>query len=187
MRVAHIMAWVVVYASLPLGVTYACVVRAPIDPYDATFADAVVIGEIIDYRIIENQRARARRQEMLESAPPEVREILSDDAGYLSDYARFNIEVSTVLRGDVSGVVGVTWDNSTFGEPHSMPSGQYLIALRHSASPMPPLRGPSATVLPDPEPDLWKVLQAPCAPPFIFASTSEEAVTIRQILASIPQ
>ena len=36
--------------------------------------------------------------------------------------------------------MGVTWDNSTFGEPQSMPSGQYMIALRRLTSPLPPLR-----------------------------------------------
>lgn len=58
----------------------------------------------------------------------------------------------------------------------------YLIALRESSSKTPPLRGPSATTLPNPEPNLLAVLQAPCAPAFIFETMSVEAETIRSEL-----
>lgn len=166
-----------------IGPAQACFMAASLELSDVMLADAVVIGEITDYQIIEDQLQRERRQSYLDSLTPEQREVHVEHSSFISDYARFNIEVSTVLRGDVEGVIGATWDNSTYGEPASLPTGPYLIALRRAGTPLPPLRGPSATILPDPEPGLWSILQAPCAPPFLFESTGATASAIQVILS----
>jgi hypothetical protein len=68
-----------------------------------------------------------------------------------------------------------------------MPPGPFLIGLRDPRSRIPPLRGPSATLLPSPEPDVLAVLQAPCAGPFLFARESDAAMMVRQILTADPK
>ena len=77
----------------------------------------------------------------------------------LPDYARFDVQVKEVLVGRAPNRLSVTWDNSTFGEPEQMAAGPYLIALRRPGSASPPLRGPSATIFPTPDP------KGPDAPP----------------------
>lgn len=109
-----------------------------------------------------------------------------DQTSFLSDYARFDVIVDQVLAGKAPRMVSVTWDNSTFGEPASMPPGLYLIALRVPGSMAPPLRGPSATILPTPEPALPTLLQAPCSSAFIFPVASDEAIAVRGIIERKP-
>ncbi len=159
----------------------ACMTYAQRDINDVRLADAVVVGEIRKYEIVESVEARKRRAEM-RARNPELWKDISEDAGYLSDYARFEIAVTDVLKGEASGVVTVTWDNSTFGEPKTIATGTYLVALRRADSPRPPLRGPSATILAQPEPGLMTVLQAPCSGAFIFAAKPDTIQTIRDIL-----
>lgn len=149
----------------------ACMMMAGLKLEDIKFASVVVIGRIVNYEIARSN--------------DEVSEFWRKSSGrkdVLSDYARFNVLVDEVLFGHPPTVIPVTWDNSTFGEPKEMKEGPYLIALREPGSKIPPLRGPSATVLPTPEPNLMTILQAPCAPAFILEATSAEAKTIRDML-----
>lgn len=134
---------------------HACMVHAPLELTDIKYADVVVVGRISNYAI----------------AP-----------GAFAGYARFDVLVDEILVGTVPPSFAVTWDNSTFAEPEVMPSGPFLIALRDSRSGMPPLRGPSATILPNPETGSLTVLQAPCSDAFIFARESNEASIALQIL-----
>jgi hypothetical protein len=148
---------------------------------DISYADVVLVGRVSNYKIIRDIEFR---QKML--ANPNLsldrRKFFEGQNGILSDYARFEVQVEEVLVGKVPTTISVTWDNSTFGEPEEMADGPFLIALRQPGSKMPPLRGPSATILPSREPESLTVLQAPCAAPFIFGSTSDKAQTIRGIL-----
>lgn len=141
---------------------HACILRAERNLDDVKFADLVVVGRVVNYKIIRRE----------ESWPK------------LSDFARFDIEVGEVLIGERRPKVSVTWDNSTFGEPENMPAGPFLIALRDPKSPIPPLRGPSPYIGPNPDPAALTVLQAPRASPFIFEATSEEAKAVRKIIAA---
>ena len=100
----------------------------------------------------------------------------------MGDYARFDIRVGEVLAGRAPRTVRVTWSNSTFGLPKALAGGTMLIALAKPGGKRPPLRGPSATIMPNREPNLPTVLQAPCASPFMFAANSNEARAIRRIL-----
>lgn len=145
----------------------ACIVRAPFEPEDVLYADAVVIGRVANYEVIKDYEAREQREGLIARIPL-LRDFLTEDRGYLSDYARFEVRVDKVLLGNVEDVFTVTWDNSTFGEPKSVEDDIYLIAVRDPSKPAPPLRGPSATILPAPEKETLSLLQAPCSGAFLL-------------------
>lgn len=164
-----------IMAGLASDQARACMANAPLDLADISYADVIVVGRIADYHIVPDEAFR--------------RQMGRSDAGpgmLMSDYARFTIQVDEVLRGQAPATLSVTWDNSTFSEPASMSAGPFVIALRRPNSGMPPLRGPSATVGPGPDPSALTVLQAPCSAPFIFETRSEEARSIRRRLAARP-
>lgn len=153
---------------------------------DVRLADVVVVGRIEHYRVVRDEAFRRR---MLKSPrlSAELRSIYADPhKSLMPDYVRFDVRVEEVLLGRASRRLSVTWDNSTFGEPESMPPGPYLIALRRPTSPMPPLRGPSAAIMPAPDPRALTLLQAPCSSAFVYEAGSEEARRIRAILAAAP-
>lgn len=165
----------------------ACIIAIPVNLDDIKYADVVVVGRIVKYRIILDMEARKKRQEYLDNSPDlpaSRRKSLESQTGFLSDHARFDVIVDEVLVGEVPKTISVTWDNSTFSEPEAIPSGQFLIALRDPSSKMPPLRGPSATLSPNRELNRLTVLQAPCSGAFIFGKTSDQAEVIRQMLTS---
>ena len=167
----------------------ACRAHAPLKLDDIKYANVVVVGRIVDYEIVLNQVARQERKKEIERSsfnnyPPEIRKMLSEQKKFSSDYARFNVLVDEVLVGEAANIITVTWNNSTFGEPDKIEAGKYIIGLRESGSKKPPLRGPSATVLASQEPKLLKLLQAPCAPAFMFDINSAEAGDIRVLLGS---
>jgi len=149
---------------------------------DVNYADVVVIGRILNYRIVRDETFRRR---MLASPrlSTEMRRIYEDPRRLLlPDYARFEIQVERVLVGRAPARLSATWDNSTFGEPERMPAGSYLVALRRASSAIPPLRGPSATIMPSPDANSLTLLQAPCSSAFIYEAGSEQARTVRGIL-----
>ncbi|MCV9961415.1 hypothetical protein OIU34_05830 [Pararhizobium sp. BT-229] len=170
-------------AMLANGAASACAMRVEIDLHDVEYADVVVVGRIANYEVVLDPVARQRHKEIL-ARFPDMPEALRNVSGFMSDYARFDVLVDEVLRGTAPKTLSVTWDNSTFREPEHMPTGSFLIALRSASSQMPPLRWPSATILPTPDTDALTVLQAPCAIPFLFENASNEAGLVRQILVS---
>jgi hypothetical protein len=155
----------------------ACRMAARLDPGDVRFADLVVVGRIADYAIIPDEAGRERLRRLY---PNEAHD------GVIGDYARFTILVDEVLAGQAGRRLVATWDASTFREPPTMPPGPYLIALRDPRSALPPLRGPSATILPNREPGRLTVLQAPCAPAFIFPVGGADAAQVRSLVATRP-
>jgi hypothetical protein len=175
---------------------HACIVQAELEPNDVKYADVVVVGRISNYRIVRDQDYRDKgiayaRKKLAEAGlTPAERKYHEDqltflgdpEGGLLGDYVRFDVQIDETLVGKAEGVIAVTWDNSTFGEPDSMSAGPFLIALRQPDSKLPPLRGPSATILPNKEPRSLTVLQAPCSSPFIFKSSSKEAQAVREAL-----
>lgn len=151
---------------------------------DVRYADVVVVGRIANYRIIRDEEFR-RRMLKAPSLPADLRKMYQDPKqSLMTDYARFDIDVEEVLAGRAPTRLSVTWDNSTFGEPDRMKPGRYLIALRWPNSASPPLRGPSATIMPSPDLKTLTLLQAPCSSPFIYEAGSEEARVIREMLAA---
>jgi hypothetical protein len=136
---------------------HTCLIRAALVLNDVRHADVVLVGRISGYRIV---RDNAERQRMLSlpNLSSKMRKFYQDPTqSLLLDYARFDVQVDEVLFGKAPRRVSVTWDNSTFGEPENMPAGPFVIALRKPGSAMPPLRGPSATILPNPEPSALTV------------------------------
>ncbi|HEY0324762.1 MAG TPA: hypothetical protein VGC46_02135 [Allosphingosinicella sp.] len=158
------------FAAVAIGVSiaapaHACLEGADLVLDDVRYADTVVVGRIANYSVIAREK--------------------DEFLGPIFEYARFDIMVEEVLKGRAPPVLTATWDNSTFPEPGKIgPPVKYLIALQspESASVL-PLRGPSATVMGLPQPDLPIVLQAPCSEPFIFERGSKDAAGVRRILA----
>lgn len=173
----------------------ACMMMAGLRLSDIEYASVVVVGKITKYEIVRDMEFRRRYKEGLERSPDKTSEYwkreyaraTSETERFLNDYARFDVLVDDVLVGQASKVITVTWNNSTFGEPEKMKDGSYLIGLREPSSKSPPVRGPSATVLPAKEPESLIVLQAPCASAFIFEATSSEAQAVRNFLATLPK
>lgn len=149
---------------------------------DVRFADVVVVGRVVNYRIVRDEAFR-RRMLGSPNLTAEMRSLYENlQASLLPDYARFDVQVEEVLVGRAPGKLSVTWDNSTFGEPSEMAAGPYLIALRRPDSPSPPLRGPSATIFPSRDAEALPLLQAPCSSPFIYEVGSDEDRMVRKIL-----
>lgn len=166
----------------------ACLGGSTLKLDDIKYASVVVIGRIVDYEIVLDQKVRKERKEMLDRSTDKSSaywRMMSEQKDFLSDYARFRVVVDKVLVGKSPKIISVTWDKSTFGEPERMKKGPYLIGLHEPGSKKPPFRGPSATILPSPDPKSLTVLQAPCAPPFILESTSVEAKTIKEMLVGL--
>lgn len=165
---------------------FGCAMYAEMDYHDILLADAVVVGDILGYEIVDPDPDPNR--------------------GDLLNYARFKVHIYEVLRpkgaGRVApptrsdperekwgraGLLTVTWDNSTFGEPEDLKSeghSGYLIALRDPTSDLPPLRSGSAFIAATPEPEHYTVLQAPCSGAFIFEMDSLIAIALRQWLTT---
>jgi len=162
---------------------YACMTLAQLVLSDVKFADVVVVGQIRNYKIIEDPNIRElQKKRCADNTSPE--DHFCKTRSFLSDYAQFQIEVDIVLKGQPKETVTVTWDNSTFGEPQSLgdDTERFLIALRAASSKMPPLRGPSAFIAANPDPEMMTVLQAPCASPFIFKFPGKAASQVKDIL-----
>ncbi|WP_238370549.1 hypothetical protein [Heliomarina baculiformis] len=165
------------------GPLLACRIETPINIQDIELADLIVIGTVKKYAIVLNANANERRQEKIQrladDANPQINKILKSQIAYPSDYARFEIHVEQVLKGDSSDEVTAVWDNSTFAEPDRLKGETYLIALVAPTSPRSPLRGPSTTLLPHPDGESFSVLQAPCSTPFLFEADSSAANEVR--------
>ncbi len=157
---------------------YGCRINVPLQLDDIKYADVVVIGRVSNYRIVRDLEFR-RKKLANPNLPSSLRQLYEGPSGIISDNAHFDIQVDEVLIGTAPARLSVIWDNSTFGEPDKMAAGPYLIALLKL-----PLRDPSATALPDPEPVSLTVLQAPCSIPFILDSSSDVAHKVRLILGA---
>lgn len=155
----------IAFAVLPSELA-ACVMAAQMELSDVFMADAVVMGRVVNYQIVD-----------------------VGERGPLLNYAQFDVQVQRVFAGDVferlddDGLLQITWDNSTFGEPETFDRHkQFLFALRDPTSPLPPVRTGSAFISPAPVSELFTVLQAPCAGAFIFDANSPASAAIQQVL-----
>ena len=162
-------------AATSAGPAGACVYSPPVDLNDVRHADAVVIGRIVNYRIVEDQETRRDRRILEANWPrlsPSEQRRRARQTRFLSDYARFEVVVEQVLAGRAGRVVTVTWDNSTFNEPEAMPAGRYLVALGRPRNLAPT----------DPRVGTMVPVQSSCSTAFIFEETSREARGVRAIL-----
>jgi hypothetical protein len=148
-------------AAWPLWPAHACEHPKEADLSALTLANTVVVGRIDHYEIVRDQEARKREPD-------------SNSASYAEDYARFEILVDEVLLGSAPRTLRVTWDGYWMAEPHTMPPGPYLIALRDSRQlPDNFVRGDRAAPT---------VLQLPCQDAFIIPAASTVANTVRRNL-----
>lgn len=181
-RLAFIL-WCVCVAQPALS----CMVTVNPTIDDVKFSDLVVVGRIANYHIVLDAKAREERKAMIANLPEytsdEWRAMLSSQASFIGDYARFDILVDEVLHGSAADKITAVWDNSTFGEPGVLDDAPFLIALLAPGSDQPPLSGPSATISPRPDSTSMQVLQAPCSDAFVFPESSPEVSKIRAILA----
>jgi hypothetical protein len=149
---------------------------------DIFHADMIVLGDVWAYEIV---------------GP-------SSTNGYPADYARLNVRVQKVFfpngpesaapptRSDPNragsvrtGMITVTWVNSTYGLPDDLESEDhsgFLIALRFpTADRLPTL--PSNEFIDDaPEPEHYTVLQRHCSSPFIFDGRGPISIALQQVL-----
>jgi len=174
-----------IIACLVPGVpAHACRAPAELRLDDIRYASTVVVGRIVNYRLIRDEAFRRKILASPRLSRAQRKFYKAPDSLLTVDYARFGIVVDEVLAGRAAGTIAVTWGSPTLGGPSGMASGRFLIALRDPASPIPPIRGPSATVLPARDPKSLTVLQAPCSGPFIFGAGSAEAREVRTILSA---
>lgn len=186
MRRYWIPAFLAMSAMMASAPAQACRIMSRLDLGYIQHAEIVVVGRISNYEIVLDPKVREDRARRLAASPPanpDRRRALEEQSSFMTDYARFDVVVDEVLAGEAMGTLSVIWDNSTFGEPESMPSRPMLIALRDPASTAPILNGFSTSALVNAEPgSALTVLQAPCTVPFIFDSTSDNAAIIRDML-----
>lgn len=178
---AIVAALAALFAAQPAS---ACRMHVERQVEDIRYADVVVVGRITDYRIVRDMEFR-RQMLANPDLSQNLRAIYEDpDKTLLGDYAEFNIAVSHVLKGEAPRKLTVTWSNSTFGIPASIPPAKLLIGLRRPDSPIPPLRGPSGTIVGPKDRTSLTVLQAPCSSAFIVDDATPDARAIRTLLAS---
>ena len=174
-------------ATLSAGQTASgCAMLMERKPEFIDTADVVVSGEIANYEIVLDPHIRETNARILADpdTSPATRQSLERVSGYLGDYARFDIMVYEVVAGEVPASLSVVWDNSTYREPESLPSGPYLMALKKR-----PAIDPAATsrypIFSDPA--SFQVLQFPCSPPFFFTEGSPEAEATRRRIEFTPE
>lgn len=187
MRACRIFRLIIAFLTVSLSSANACLFKANLQIKDINLADLVVVGRVENYQIILDKKAREERKNWLRNSEYDTDykaiEILKSQEVFLTDYARFDIHIDEVLKGSAPKTITVVWDNSTFREPDKFASGPFLFALIDPSSPTPPLRGPSATVMPHPDGTSLSVMQAPCGPTFFFRKGSPRAKKIRKQLA----
>ncbi|MCL9999800.1 MAG: hypothetical protein NBV68_10505 [Erythrobacter sp.] len=88
-------------------------------------------------------------------------------------YGQLTIDVAEVIKDSVPRRVELAWFNSTFGIPEQRPTDiPLVIAAIRVDEDMP---GP-----------VWRVLQSPCAPPFLMDDTPRSRADVRKALDGGP-
>lgn len=139
----------------------ACITFAPFEFEDIRQADAVFVGSVERYEIVEYE----------------------DEGGVARDYGLITVDVKRTIKGKVPDTVQLYWGNSTFALPDRLQAANPSIfaAVRAESAGL-PLRGPSATIFPSHRPELLQLLQAPCSGGFILPYAEDIDRDIRAIL-----
>jgi hypothetical protein len=158
---------------IPMNRAFACSMVAPRILEDVLYADIVVIGQIkSSARILPREHYVYCKLNKVFNAKK------CAEKNYMTDYYRITISVGEVIIGLPARTLVFT---SAY-VPDKRSTISYLIALQSSNSKQLPLRGPSATIFPSPEPNIPRLLGAPCAPSFLIEGDKPDVTTIRQIL-----
>lgn len=157
----------------------ACQFSSVLKAEQVNSADVVVIGRVTNYQVIRDEKSRAERREYLRTAKGlsrENRDLLSNQKDYITDYARFTLLVSEVLRGEVPKAITVTWDASTFSEPSTFPSDLRIVGLMK-----PDVDGGKSATNPiyRERSRFYSVLQIPCSGAFIGSLNSAFGKEVR--------
>ncbi len=84
-------------------------------------------------------------------------------------YGLLTVNVEGIIKGQVPRRIRLAWHNSTFGIPEQRPTDvPVLVAAFRVEDDMP---GP-----------VWRVLQTPCAPPFLLDDTPRNRADVREVL-----
>lgn len=139
--------------TLAGGPAAACRMEAPFKPEDAAaLADLVVLGEIENYRLVKE---------------------LDHPFEYVA-FARFDIRVAEVLKGEAPERVSAFWAHH-MGVPETKEPGPYLIGLLKPES-------PELDRSDHPHDDTMGVFHRSCSRPFLLSPESQEAQAVREAL-----
>ena len=173
----YVLSSIVVAIMLASGSAQACRVSGPTNFSNVQAADAVVVGKIINYKIVLDLKTRNERTYQLSHSPnmsPEYRRFLSKQKNFDGDYARFDVVVEKVLKGNVGRKIRVTWNASPFAEPDHMTTASVVVALTKNT--------PTNRARSEAKSDEMIVFQPNCDAAFIFPKGSREAESIFNVL-----
>lgn len=153
---------------------------------DVRYARAVVLARIEKYEPVFVVRPREKRKVAYDlTSDPEKKKELLKDWRVSAGYAKLTLRISDVIKGEAPSRLIVTWRNSTFALPATMPSAPQYIALRTPTDPTPPLSSTMGYVDRDPSSRLPIILQAPCSSPFIFDAASLEGQVFKRFMGMV--
>jgi hypothetical protein len=138
---------------------WACALVRELDLEDVLYADVVVIGRVSNYRI----------------------EDVALNEGNTGRFARFDIQVDYVLKGEAPGIIPTALGYSI---PAEMPAKPQLFALRNRelGSHWPP--GSSGTLRPIVDRvEQFSILASLCGPPLILDALDEKVSQITRMLS----
>ena len=150
----------------------ACTVDRPLDIADIEKAMLVVRGRVVEYRRL---------------APA--------DAQTAERNALIRIEVAETWRGSERDEWQILWGSESSELPEDWPFGDDIVLAALMPVALQTLPAPGDGASREPEPLLPWVLQAPCAPPFIFRTTppedeerrhDEEMEGVRNLMKQMP-
>ena len=161
----------------------ACIMPVPFDINDVKKADIVVLGRIKNYEIVQDQKARKRRTELLAgdtTMSPESRKVMEEQKYFQTDYARFEIHVDEAIKGSPPKVIGLTWNNS--GKPKPGKSDVLLFALKsyEPRAPSPELSSKTGSMAGQ---RIYSILGHPCSGAFILEPAKENISSVRAALS----
>lgn len=154
---------ILVFACLMIVVqpSQACIIGMEFNPEDVDRAKIIIRGKPVAYENLTKPMATAK----------------------------LTFEVEKLYKGEASEKIDVIWQNSTFGVPETLEEfersyGESLVVgLIEFDTPI-PMKAPSAAIfgLPKELQSYHKILQAPCAPPFMFSDKMPKNPAIAKAL-----
>lgn len=186
MRGPKIFTALLILGLLPVDPAAACIVAKSRDMQDIVHADQVVIGRIVNYRIIRNETFRRRLLGYENLSEQDRKFYTSPDTTLMSDFARFDIVPERIIKGPEKESFDVSWYNSTFGIPATLSDGRYLVALsdmKQTSSPDSESRNHVADNSDAAPASVW---QAPCASAFIISDDHPDFELAQSVLRGEP-
>lgn len=157
MSVRHLI-WAWILALLTPLPASACITLSPFELGDIRGADAIVVGSVKRYEIVD----------------------YDDDYGRLAQYALLTVDVKRSIKGEFSGPVLLIWPESNFGfSDNLLVADPALIAIDKEHD---NIDIPKGGIFPIKR-HLPRLLDSPCSSPFILPASPEMEKAVRAILA----